>query len=97
MKCSDVDRKRCIDVYSQPESYKKRAVNYAYEFKTDSGRLRGITEKQLNDWVKAFPNIIVQDVLEDIANDSYKNQFLKDKQWFFQVASIINKKNEKSG
>jgi len=96
MKCSDVDRKRCIEVYQQPESYKKRASNYVFEFKTDAGRLRGVNEKNIGDWIKAFPNIDIMDALEDVANDSFKSGFLKDKSWYFQVAGILSKKNEKA-
>jgi len=96
MRCSDVDRKRCADIYCQPDSYKKRAVNYCYEFKTDAGRIRGINEKNLSEWVKNFSKINVLEELEDIANNSFKSGFLRDKQWFFQIATILNDKNEKA-
>ena len=97
VRCTDVDRKRCIDIYNQPDTYKKRAASYCYEFKTDTGRIRGINEKCLAEWEKNFSSIDVKDTLEDIANDSFKRAFLSDRSWFFQVATILNDKNEKRG
>jgi len=96
MKCANVDRKLCCSRYLQPDSYKKRASTYLYEFKVDSGLLKGINQKNYDQWKTSFTNLNIDEALEEIANDSYRNPFLKVDGWFWQVSKILSKKNEKA-
>ena len=90
---SKVDRKKMTAIYESdrdPEEVASR--DYAYTFKTMSGKLVGVNYDQRDRWMAEF-GYFVDDELFKLQESSHKKPFLKDK-WFFQVAGILAKRKE---
>jgi hypothetical protein len=62
-----------------------------------SGKNVGINLKTFQNWKNTFQNINLEKELAELSADTVKRQWLKDgSQWFFQIASILSKKNERA-
>ncbi|PIP40024.1 MAG: hypothetical protein COX19_06615 [Desulfobacterales bacterium CG23_combo_of_CG06-09_8_20_14_all_51_8] len=90
--CAKVDRERCKAEYERtnPETDLDQK-DYAVTFRTDAGRIVGMNNQDYSKLLQTH-GMVAAEILEEIAADSFKREFIKDKGWFFQVPKILKKK-----
>lgn len=82
--------------YDLPDGSRAKPEEYAFTFKTVSGKYVGINQERFEMWEETYSNINLWDALEKISNDTYRKSWLKDKSWIFQITSSLSKKNDEA-
>ena len=93
MLSSRVNREKLAKDYEAEESEKS---DYAYKFKLVDGSFVGLNFRDRAEWVENFCNIDVDSELGRIQADSLKRPWMTKKNWFFQVAGLLDKKDRKN-
>ena len=87
-----VDRLKCTVEYERTnQNINLEEKEYAVTFKTNTGRIVGLSGKDhynilTNYGEEAGP------ILETLSKDSYKGNFIKDRNWYMQITGILAKK-----
>jgi len=95
MYCNETQRKKYIQQYENMVDGGHMPEQAIY-FTTATGETKRVRDKDLKAWQGAFKHIDVDAELLRISEQSKRNPFLKDKDWFFQLSGILKNLNDKS-
>ena len=93
MYCNETQRKKYIQQYENMLDAGIEKDQSIY-FTTISGANKRIKERDIKSWSDTFKRIDVEAELLKISEQSSRNPFLKDKDYFFQLASLLKKLND---
>ena len=93
MYCNETQRKKYIQQYENMLDAGIEKDQSIY-FTTISGANKRIKERDIKSWSDTFKRIDVEAELLKISEQSSRNPFLKDKDYFFQLAGLLKKLND---
>lgn len=108
MYCNTIQRARWIQHYEQrvlrgescipdqEQGQEEKTDGLCFYFKTRSGASVRIIERDLVKWRQNFKNINVDAELIKISNDTEKSAFLDDKNYFFQLSGLLQKRDNEA-
>ena len=95
VRSSVVDRNNCKSSYEKADANQpKDNTEMTFEFKTISGKTVGLTKNDYLRWKASYSNIDLDEQLEELANSSYRKSWFTEKDWFFSISGILNKRND---
>jgi hypothetical protein len=95
-RANQVDRRKLIVDYEMAERGQKFVTedDGAVPLKTSTGRYVRVVSSDIEKWQQRFTSLDVRKELEQLSEQSMKKPFIKDKNWYFMVEGIINKRNQ---
>jgi hypothetical protein len=95
MYCNENQRKQYVQQYEN-QIEEGAPLEQAVYFTTMSGQKKRIRGKDIKAWQEAFKHIDVESELLRISEQSDSRPFLKDKDYFFQLAGLLKNANDKN-
>ena len=95
MYCNETQRKKYIQQYENMIESESLPQPQSIYFTMNDGTKKRIVQKDIDRWVAAYKHIDVESELLRIAKQSNANPFLKPKDYFFQLAGLLKKENDK--